>query len=296
MKLDEIQPLMIFCIAAKLGSLSKVTEYLGMHRTSIVRNIQKLETEYQKQLVSFEPNKIALTEDGRALFEQNIQYFDLFKQTLELDIQTLQVTSMPSSLRFLAPTLGASSVIRKMIQLQQHLNQSVAVSNYSLADIYVDIDILLRKTHQADIAVIPKQFYSSNIAQSFDVFAEFADPIGLITSHQYLLQNDITHENFQSHIYALTPDAVGNFSQMYEYTKHATPKIYVDTYAYLTHYLRLGYGISFCSIYALLTYPDSLVRVLEDIEVQHHFVFVVRKTLKESLLQYLDELRKMILV
>ena len=64
MRFDDIQPLMLFCFVAKNRSLSKASELLEMHRTTLVRNIQKLEQSQGKQLMLFEPNKVVLTSES----------------------------------------------------------------------------------------------------------------------------------------------------------------------------------------------------------------------------------------
>lgn len=279
MKFEDMQPLMLFCFLAKHRSLSKVSDLLDMHRTTVVRNIQKLEQSQGKQLMLFEPSKVVLTEDGEVLFDRYLKYFDVFRSTLELDLSTLRKATIPSSLRVLLPTLGAAGVIRNLIDFNENYHQVMSVVNFTLVEIYVELDIFLRKVHQSDIAVIPRQSYNKNIAQVFDVVGEFLDPVGLITSKHYAETNIITHENYQSHIFAITPDLLGKFSKGYEYVKNVKPRIYLDTYAQLTNYLRMGYGVSFCSIFSLLAYPDTLVRVLNDIEILQEFVIIARKSM-----------------
>ena len=65
----ELEQIKIFVSAAKAGSFSKAAEELYVSHSTVSRTISALERELGVALFSRDSRGVALTEDGRALYE-----------------------------------------------------------------------------------------------------------------------------------------------------------------------------------------------------------------------------------
>lgn len=113
---DRLQRLGTFEAAARLGSFSAAGRELGLAQPAVTRQIQALERSLGTELFHRTPNRIELTESGRALFDATDVGFGSIERSLaELAEQTSTVVlAMP-------PGFAQQLVVPRLDDLQRML-------------------------------------------------------------------------------------------------------------------------------------------------------------------------------
>jgi len=79
----RIEHLKAFCLIADLHSFSQAAEQCGLSQPALSQQIKSLEEEYQTQLLHRKGGRIALTENGKLLYEYALKIIALYEHSLE---------------------------------------------------------------------------------------------------------------------------------------------------------------------------------------------------------------------
>ena len=160
MKLPPANALRAFEAAARLGSISRAGDELGVTHAAVSHHIRHLERWFGTDLFRKEGRNVVLTPEGRALSET---LTDSFRQ-IEAQCRSIRRSGNPASLtiacipsiasRWLIPALGAFQALHPSLELRV----IYAKASDRLADL--DADVLVTLTEGDEAGTVSRRLFS----------------------------------------------------------------------------------------------------------------------------------------
>lgn len=191
--------LKIFEKVAELGSLTKAAKALGHPKSKISRDLVKLESLIESNLLIRGPRGISLTQQGVHLLQSIRQPIE----ALENSVRELQTNNdeMKGAIKLTAPEDLSQEILMELINEFMGIYPSIRIELYSTND------ILDFKEHQLNLALRIGKLKDSNLIQKKVCDIEVA----LFASNQYLNTNEriLKEDDLKHHSIGLLKDVYG---------------------------------------------------------------------------------------
>lgn len=279
MKIQDTQNLVVFFVLMRTNSLSKTTELLQLHRTTIKRSIEKLEALLEVELIDFKNGQIIPSVQAQELCQNNANLIDAYFHLI-CDDEKNNPSEMLDQVAVMAPIATFNKFLPYFIskhRLEDYGIQMKAVS-YNIRDLYDKPELMREELLKSDILCIPSDFPLGALSSEFRVAKKMPMPLILVTTKTYLKQHNITRENYFEHIKCMMTDLMQQTDIAHHDLNKAHPNLLVENSAAVLEYILVNGTVSFCSTHVVLEHivKGDMVQILPEISIARELILIYR--------------------